>query len=267
MRWILLGLLSLGLATCASGNEPALRTTGGPRQVTAAQPPQQRLEESTRAPDSSEPDPQAPCSNGAADFPEMLTAANPPAWLPGEDEQGPCQMDEQGHLVGDEFSDVSHEVGNSAGSEFDVSYYGPSGSGRYWGVGLSLLQDGVLHGFCFSTSTVGWRYIGGDNELASALVPLIAWIQDVDVDGNQEFVIRSSFDLGGGDRGDYAITATAYDLQAGQMILDKNSTQVLRFRIADAYQAAQRRKDVTSYDRARFHAAAEHLLKHSCNPR
>ena len=162
-------------------------------------------------------------------------------------------MDEQGRLRHEAGDPTFHpgdvlvvEKGASASGPFAVSASGPSGSGRYSVLGVSFQSKGQLHGFCLLTSTVGWRRVGGNRYLAKALLPLIKYTQDVDGDGDTEFVVRSStpvFEDAG--LSEQVMSVTAYKRRGGAFERDDESTSKLREQIAHAYRvvAASERCD------------------------
>ena len=177
-------------------------------------------------------------------------------------------MDRRGRLVGDEFTTPETEIADAASGGFTLSYAGPTGSGRYWDVGVSFRAGHRrLKGFCFVTSTVGWRHVGGNRALADRVNAQIGWLQDVDGDGHQELVVRSSFDVtAGASLSDTAITASAFDFAGDRFVLDVAATSALRSKIADAYRDAAAAKNVRAEDRQHYLRAERLLRKSACQP-
>ncbi len=173
----------------------------------------------------------------------------PPTAVPVDEGLEACEFDANRRLRGD---DIKQANGSGAHARFRVSYAGPSGSGRYWDVAVSTGPQ--ARGFCFQTSTVGWRMVGGDPVLAKRMLKLIRWVQDVDGDGHDELVVRDSFPLStDASLASYGITAFAYDLLGDQFVLDAASTGSLQREIAAAYEQAvgRERRDSSSQGRRR----------------
>ncbi len=185
----------------------------------------------------------------------LMVATTPPTWLPGFETQGPCDMDADGLIAPDEYTETEHESGKASEGTFDLSYKGPAGSGRYWDVGLSFDDGDGRQGFCLLTSTVGWRHLGTNRELAST-VSKAMWIQDVDADGDDELIIPESVQAGShGSNSKDAIVLTAYDRVKQGFVLDVESTLALRASIGDAYQKAQKTDGISADDLEHFQEA------------
>ncbi|HMF43878.1 MAG TPA: hypothetical protein VKQ32_24560 [Polyangia bacterium] len=108
--------------------------------------------------------PTKPCTLGATHA--TMRASTPPAWLSGEEQKGACEMDRRGQLPRQRGAALTVKLGQSPDGPFTVSLVGPQGSGRTWSVGVSFQSPAGLRGFCFLTSTVGWRHVGGNDALA-----------------------------------------------------------------------------------------------------
>jgi hypothetical protein len=177
-------------------------------------------------------------------------------------------MQADGQLSGDEFTPVTVEVGHALLGPFTLTHTGPSGSGRYWEVGVSFESQGHIAGFCLMTSTEGWRRVGGNVDLGRRLGWLIRWVQDVDGDGGDELVVPSSFAVSGpGDPMDEAITVVVYDRQERGFVVDENSTRMLRAKIADAYAEAARIPWIDWDYREHYRGAERQLRDDVCIPR
>jgi hypothetical protein len=185
-----------------------------------------------------------------------------PRWLAGEERRGPCDAN------GESREEVTVVTERAAPDPFTIRAEGPSGSGRYWKVAVSWPSQEGTRGFCFLTSSAGWRQIGADKRLAEAIRPLIEWLQDVDGDGRQELVVRSTLELSdAASLDDIAIMLAAYDRAGDHFELDAASTRALRAKLAHAYQVAADRSDPQSKERAHFGRAAARLRTASCAPR
>jgi hypothetical protein len=197
----------------------------------------------------------------------VIQATVPPTWLPGEETEGDCDMDQQGRLPfdaanEDDHSELTVAIGRTADGPFVVSQKGPSGSGHFWETGVSFKEGAKVFGFCLLTETSAWRHIGRNRSLAERMSPLIRPIQDVDRDRIDELVIAQSVNAHDGSEclegGECTISATAYDRRGQTFVVDAASTRTLRREMADAYSRAARRG--RSSDRKHYaHAAA--LLK------
>lgn len=183
-----------------------------------------------------------------------MESSQPPSWVAGEERHGSCGSDGPG-------AEGSEEV-QLRGEPFRLRALGPSGSGRYWEVLVSWPGDAGTRGFCFSSSSGGWRQIGADARLADAITPLVRWWQDVDGDGLPELVVRSTLELEPGASLDHAaVSAAAYDRDGDSFVLDPGSTRTLRAAIAQAYRAAAERPESSRALREHCELAAERLAQ------
>jgi hypothetical protein len=190
-----------------------------------------------------------------------LESSLPPRWLAGEERHGPCDSDEE---RGEALMVVTERA---AVDPFTLRAAGPSGSGHHWEVAVSWPSQEGTRGFCFLTSSSGWRQIGADKRLAESIRPLIEWLQDVDGDGRQELVVRSTLELSGAASLDeVAITLAAYDRAGDRFELDAGSTRTLREKLAQAYQVAADRSETQPKEREHFERAAARLRSASCAP-
>jgi hypothetical protein len=191
----------------------------------------------------------------------LLESSLPPRWLAGEQRRGPCD------LGGERAEDVTLATERAAADPFTIRAEGPSGSGRYWEVAVSWSSQAGTRGFCFLTSSSGWRQIGADQRLAESIRPLIEWLQDVDGDGRQELVVRSTLELSDeASLDEVAITLAAYDRAGDRFELDAGSTRALRIELAQAYQLAADRSQAQTKEREHFGRAAARLRSAACAP-
>jgi hypothetical protein len=177
-------------------------------------------------------------------------------WLSDEEFTGQC----------DTVSNDNWKVFSSA--NFDLLIYpdGPTGSGRYWTISIALkskVKTEPLRGFCFTTSTVGWRTLP-----ESAKFPL-KWVEDRDGDGKPELIIWDSFTLREeATMAEYGLIGWVYQVnQRGLCRIDWNLSRKLAGEIAAAYQQSTTNDNPIS--RNLCLAAAEALQSFStnqCNP-
>jgi hypothetical protein len=189
---------------------------------------------------------------------KVMLATSPPAWLPGEEQPGPCAMDQQGRLVYEEDDDEGRaklrvEVGQTRDGAFTYTQTEPAGSYLLSDVGVTFTLASKTYGFCLYTATTGWRLVRLNARLADRLSTLMRRVQDVDRDGSDELVIvgcgnfRNGTSEGEGP--DCAIWPTAYDRHGQEFIVDAVSTRILRLKMAGAYQRAATSKE--GYKRVR----------------
>jgi hypothetical protein len=199
----------------------------------------------------------------------VIQATVPPTWLPDEEREGGCDMDQQGRLSFDAAnedgrSELTVEIGRAAEGPFVVSQIGPSGSGRFWDIGVSFKEGAKVFGFCLVTETWAWRYIGGNRSLAQRMSQLIRPLQDIDRDRIDELVIAQSVNAHDGSEclegGACTLSATAYDRRGRTFVVDAASTRTLRREMADAYGRAAAAKPGRPSDR-KYYAHAAALLK------
>jgi hypothetical protein len=199
----------------------------------------------------------------------VIQATVPPTWLPGEETEGDCNMNQQGRLSfdaaeQDDRSELTVEMGRAADGPFVVSQIGPSGSGHFWEIGVSLTEGAKVFGFCLRTETWAWRRIGGNPSLAKRMSQLIRPIQDIDRDRIDEFVIAHSVNAHDGSEclegGECTISATAYDRRGQTFVANAASTRKLRSEMADAYNRAAAARRGRPSDR-KYYAHAAALLK------
>jgi hypothetical protein len=119
---------------------------------------------------------------------------------------------------------------------------GPSGSGRYWNVTVGVTKKAEkkpARGFCFMTSTVGWRTLQEFDK------PL-AWIADRDGDQRPELIIWNSFPLRGADStaADYGLVAWVYQVDAeGRFTIDWTLSRKMAAELAAVYRRPLNRDD------------------------
>ena len=233
-------------AACANCRGPiAADVAPAPAQAKIAPATQQSASPSmmdspvTSTPASSPPDERA-SEQTYAESRTSMQGTVPPSWLPWDTEHGPCNMDKNGHLNKDKGSDVGFENGRSAHGPFTVTSKGPSGSGRYWEVGVTFPSRDGIRGFCFTTTSVGWRHVGSNHSLAAKLGKLVLeWTNDVDGDGQQELVVRSSFPLSESEGlSEWAMSAAVYDRVKNSFVYNRERSHGLNLKIADAYRSA-----------------------------
>jgi len=203
----------------------------------------------------------------AGDLEPVLASSVPPAWLPSEEGEGPCAGGWRDPDVDEPGSESTVVSGRSSEGPFTVTFAGPTGSGRYWEARVTFPSRAGVRGFCFVTSTVGWRHVGGDRPLARRLLALLgSWVRDVDGDGRDELIVPSSVPLSpGASLLDHAMTATVFQRVADRFVLDARGTLALRRQIGRAYRerAASTDHPPARDDRDHFRQAAR-LLARSC---
>ena len=128
-------------------------------------------------------------------------------WLPGGGFSGKCV-------------DVPSEGwrrGTSGTRDLCVHIEGPEGSGRYWKVvvGVSAKQQSQpVCGTCIWTSTVGWRTL---QRYSKGSLP---WLDDVDDDGEAEFILWDSFALHEeASNAEYGLVAWVYRLVSSDSLM------------------------------------------------
>lgn len=133
---------------------------------------------------------------------------------------------------------------------------GPAGSGRYWTVTIALAKKAQRtpeRGFCFVTSTVGWRTLQNFDR------PL-AWITDQDHDGKPELIIWDSFAMKGDQSmsGNFGLVAWIYQVDArGQFTIDWKLSRKAAGELAAAYRRPLHRVDAVLLQTRE--QAAQHL--------
>lgn len=166
--------------------------------------------------------------------PAYLTMEIPPqgfVLLEGEGATGKCNVAHKGFakLSGKTFALLVHADG-------------PSGSGRYWNVTVGVgkrVERKPTRGFCFMTSTVGWRTLQEFHK------PL-RWIDDQDGKGRPELIIWNSFPLRGEDStsADYGLMAWVFQVDAkGRFTIDWMLSRRLAGELAAAYRRPLNRAD------------------------
>ncbi len=156
-------------------------------------------------------------------------------WLADEAFQGPC----------DPVS--SHAWVRSTSKILDLFVHteGPTGSGRYWtvAVGIGNKNDiGPSRGFCFMTSTVGWRTL---REYKRTPLP---WTEDLDGDGKPELIVWSSFPLSkNASYAEYGLMAWVYQVNAkGKFTIDWELSCKMARELAGAYRRSLGRNKILS---------------------
>lgn len=120
--------------------------------------------------------------------------------------------------------------------QFDLYVHaeGPEGSGRFWTItiGFSTKHEAKpTRGFCFQTSTVGWRTLQEFKQ-----TPLL-WVDDQDQDGRPELIIWESFQLHDeASTTDYGLVAWVYQVDRyGRCRIHLNLSRKVAAEIAAAY--------------------------------
>jgi hypothetical protein len=119
---------------------------------------------------------------------------------------------------------------------------GPSGSGRYWKITVGVTKNAKrkpARGFCFMTSTVGWRTLQNFDKS-------LAWIADQDHDGKPELILWNSFPLRGeySTSADYGLVAWVYQVDAkGRFTIDWELSRRIAGELAAAYRRPLNRDD------------------------
>jgi len=146
-------------------------------------------------------------------------------WLPNGEFRGPCDK---------ETESVEYFRGDGGAFDLFVSVAGPAGSGRYWqltiGVGEQQ-QTKPSRGVCLTTSTSGWRWLEAYKRLP------LPWLEDLDNDGNAEFILWSDFSPGP-KMMPFAsgLMAWVYRLTAdGRLTLDLELSRQMAGELAEAY--------------------------------
>lgn len=173
-------------------------------------------------------------------------------WLDGERDIGGC-------------NDVPAKrwIRKSAGSlRLFVYPNGPAGSGRYWTVTIGVTPHSKpIRGVCLTTSTVGWRTLQRYKR-----TPL-AWVDDLDKDGNAELILWSSFPLReNASLAEYGLMAWVYRVDSeDSLAIDWDLSRKMARRIAEAYRAPL--ESPTSYPgplRAEAAIALERFVDERC---
>ena len=153
---------------------------------------------------------------------------------------------------------------NSSGSlRLFVYPNGPSGSGRYWNVTIGVgPHSKPIRGVCLTTSTVGWRTLQQYER-----TPL-AWVDDLDKDGNAEFILWNSFPLReDASLAEYGLMAWVYRVDSeDSLIIDWELSRKMAREIAKAYRASL--DSPTSYTeplRAEAAIALERFVDERCS--
>ena len=148
-------------------------------------------------------------------------------WLQGEEPAGRCE-------------DVPAKKWlRQPSKSFDLFVFadGPSGSGRYWNVTIGVQkkqQSNPIRGICLNTSTVGWRTLQQWKR-----VPL-AWLDDLDDDGNAEFIIWNSFRLREeASMAEYGLMAWVYRVESeNSLAIDWDLSRKMATEIAQKYRSS-----------------------------
>jgi hypothetical protein len=173
-------------------------------------------------------------------------------WLENEEFEGPC----------DKVPDTAWVRYPSREFIMYIHADGPEGSGRFWNVTVGFStndQTKPQRGFCFVTSTVGWRTLRSFNQ-----TPL-QWMNDENGDGKPELVIWESFPLRDepGMAG-YGLVAWVYQVdREGKFNIDWNLSRRKASEIAAAYRKPLEKNDLL---RERAAKALEDFASGKCTP-
>ena len=135
---------------------------------------------------------------------------------------------------------------------------GPKGSGRFWTVVVGVTaeqQSRPARGTCISTSTVGWRTL---QHYSKGPLP---WMDDVNNDGEVEFILWDSFPLHEeASMAEYALVAWVYRLAPpDELVIDWELSRELAQSLAKEYRSPL---DSTAESLGELRAqAAEALVK------
>ena len=177
-------------------------------------------------------------------------------WLENEEFEGTC----------DEITETGWT--KYPGKEFNlyIQAEGPEGRGRYWNVsiGFSTIPDTIPErGFCFVTSTVGWRTLRNFDQ-----IPL-KWASDEDADGKPELVIWDSFPLSEEPTMvEFGLMAWVYQVDGnGKCKIDWNLSRKKAFEIAASYQKPLEKNNptLTKLRKTAFKALVD-FASGKCNP-
>jgi hypothetical protein len=128
-----------------------------------------------------------------------------------------------------------------SGELFDVlvAADGPGGSGRFWHITVGIAKHNQAvpqRGFCFQTTTAGWRTLREFDPLP------LPWVGDRDADGWPELILWDSFPL----YGDEQMTSVGYGLMAwvyevneqGDFVISWEMSRELAFELSSAYRSS-----------------------------
>ncbi len=104
------------------------------------------------------------------------------AWIPESYENGACA----------DIPKNGWKQGRHGNLKLYVHTEGPEGSGRFWTIRLGVEEKEYVRpprGVCMATSTIGWRILQRYSKGA------LAWLDDVNNDGNAEFIFWRGFPL------------------------------------------------------------------------
>jgi hypothetical protein len=145
-------------------------------------------------------------------------------------------------LENEEFQGVCDEIPDTGwirypGKEFNMYIHtdGPEGSGRFWNVSVGFSAKSVTkpeRGFCFITSTIGWRTLRKFDQT------LLKWVNDEDADGKPELVIWDSFPLSEESQSmaEFGLMAWVYQVDLnGKCKIDWHKSRKKAFEIETAY--------------------------------
>lgn len=140
---------------------------------------------------------------------------------------------------------------------------GPAGRGRFWQIALAVeTKSKPRRGVCFGSSTLGWRTIGLGH------IGKLKWIDDVDGDGESEFVVWTSYDADpkGGTTASFGLLGWVYRLRGDDLVLDLPRSRIVAARVAKAYEQPLDRDRQTPL-RGRIAAALRDFADGRCVPR
>ncbi|SPD74947.1 exported hypothetical protein [uncultured Desulfobacterium sp.] len=145
-------------------------------------------------------------------------------WLPGGDLSGSC----------DDVPRQGWSRKTFGKLHLFVHTDGPAGSGRFCNVTVGISGKKLpnpLRGVCISTSTIGWRTL---QRYSKGSLP---WLDDLDNDGNAEFILWDSFALHDqASLAEYALMAWVYRaVSENLLVIDWDLSRALARSLAKEY--------------------------------
>jgi hypothetical protein len=167
-------------------------------------------------------------------------------WLGGGEFSGACE-------------DLPTEIWSRKSSgtlDLFVHTDGPEGSGRFWNVIVGVADSKhskPYRGVCLSTSTVGWCTLQQYSKGA------LSWLDDVDHDGNAEFILWDSFPLHeDASIVEYGLVAWTYRLVSNDsLVIDWDLSRILARSLTKEYYSQL--ETASGYRRVLIAKAAEAL--------